>query len=77
MKFTPIHICGLLVAALLASNTASAQQLDKIRVARSSDSATEARNPKAKNAKPEDFVDSRFVQELDKSGFFAELKKGL
>ena len=37
--------------------------------------ATEARNPKAKNAKPEDFVDSRFVQELDKSGFFAELNK--
>jgi len=37
--------------------------------------ATEARNPKAKSAKPEDFVDSRFVQELDKSGFFADLNK--
>lgn len=36
--------------------------------------ATEARNPKAKIAKPEDFVDSRFVQELDKSGFFKELE---
>lgn len=39
--------------------------------------ATEARNPKAKSAKPEDFVDSRFVQELDKSGFFTEINKGL
>jgi hypothetical protein len=68
-------ILGLLVRALLASNAATAQQLDKTRVARSSDSATEARNPKTKNAKPEYFVDSRFVQELDKSGFFAELNK--
>jgi predicted ATP-dependent endonuclease of OLD family len=77
MKLRPIRICALLVAALLSSNAASAQQLDNIRVARSTDSATEARNPKAKNAKSEDFVDSRFVQELDKSGFFAELNKGL
>ena len=37
--------------------------------------ATEVRNPKAKTAKPEDFVDGRYVQELDKSGFFAELTK--
>jgi len=37
--------------------------------------ASEARNPKAKSAKPEDFVDIRYVQELDKSGFFAELNK--
>lgn len=76
MMFRPIHICGMLVAMLLSSNSAHVQQLDKIRVARSSDSATEAALWFAKNAKPEDFVDSRFVQELDKSGFFAELNKG-
>ena len=33
--------------------------------------SVEARNPKAKNMKPEDFVDSGIVQELDKSGFIA------
>ncbi len=75
MNFRPLEICSLLIAALLASNAACAQQLDKNRIARSSDSATETRNPKAKNAKPEDFVHSRFVQELDKSDFFAELNK--
>lgn len=37
--------------------------------------AREARNPKAKLMKPEDFVDSRYIQELDKSGFIAELSK--
>ncbi len=31
--------------------------------------AVEARNPRAKTAKPEEFVDSTLVQELDKSGF--------
>ena len=35
----------------------------------------EARNPKAKSMKPEDFVDSRYVQEIDKSGFIADLQK--
>ena len=29
----------------------------------------EAQSPKAKAAKPEDFIDSRFVRELDQSGF--------
>ncbi len=33
--------------------------------------AVEARNPKAKEMKLEDFVDMRIVQELDKSGFIA------
>jgi hypothetical protein len=32
--------------------------------------------PKAKEAKPENFVDTRFVQELDDSGFIANLYKG-
>jgi hypothetical protein len=34
MKFTPIHISGLLVVTLLWSNPALPQQLDKIRRAR-------------------------------------------
>jgi hypothetical protein len=29
----------------------------------------EKQYPKAKTAKPEDFVDARFVRELDQSGF--------
>ena len=33
-------------------------------------------DPKAKAAKPEDFVDMRFVKELDDSGFIDELYKG-
>ena len=32
--------------------------------------------PKAKDAKPEDFVDARFIQELDNGGFIANLYKG-
>jgi ABC-type nitrate/sulfonate/bicarbonate transport system substrate-binding protein len=32
--------------------------------------------PKAKSAKPEDFVDVRFIKELDESGFIDELYKG-
>jgi NitT/TauT family transport system substrate-binding protein len=32
--------------------------------------------PKAKDARPEDFVDARFVQELDDSGFINNLYKG-
>jgi len=32
-------------------------------------------DPKAKTAKPEDFVDMRFVKELDESGFIDELYK--
>src|ERR1700756_1984899 len=32
--------------------------------------------PKAKDAKPESFVDTRFVQELDDSGFISNLYKG-
>jgi hypothetical protein len=32
--------------------------------------------PKAKEAKPESFVDARFVQELDDSGFINNLYKG-
>jgi ABC-type nitrate/sulfonate/bicarbonate transport system substrate-binding protein len=32
--------------------------------------------PKAKDARPEDFVDGRFVQELDDSGFINNLYKG-
>ncbi len=35
----------------------------------------EARNPKAKTMKPEDFFDARYVEELDKSGFIAGLTK--
>jgi NitT/TauT family transport system substrate-binding protein len=37
--------------------------------------AVEARNPKAKTMKPEDFADPGIVQELDKSGFFAGLAR--
>jgi hypothetical protein len=33
-------------------------------------------DPKAKAAKPEDFVDVRFVKELDESGFVDDLYKG-
>jgi NitT/TauT family transport system substrate-binding protein len=32
-------------------------------------------NPKAKSAKPEDFVDSRFIKELDDSGYIDSLYK--
>ena len=35
----------------------------------------EGRNPKARSVKPEDFVDSRYIQEIDKSGFIADLQK--
>src|SRR5207253_1789938 len=33
-------------------------------------------DPKAKAAKPEDFVDMRFIKELDESGFVDELYRG-
>ena len=33
-----------------------------------------ADNPKAKEAKPEDFIDSQFVKELDERGFIDNLK---
>jgi len=33
-------------------------------------------DPKAKAAKPEDFVDMRFIRELDESGFTNDLYKG-
>src|SRR5215813_8615383 len=33
-------------------------------------------DPKAKAAKPEDFVDMSFIKELDKSGFVDDLYKG-
>jgi hypothetical protein len=33
------------------------------------------KNPKAKNARPEDFVDMSFVKKLDDDGFFAWLYK--
>jgi hypothetical protein len=32
-------------------------------------------NPKAKEAKPEDFVDLRFIRELDESGYIDSLYK--
>ena len=32
-----------------------------------------ATNPKAKSAKPEDFIDARFVEEFDKSGYIDSL----
>ena len=32
-------------------------------------------DPKAKAAKPEDFVDMRFIKDLDESGFIDELYK--
>ena len=32
-------------------------------------------NPKAKSAKPEDFVDARFIKELDESGYIDGLYK--
>jgi hypothetical protein len=32
-------------------------------------------NPKAKTAKPEDFVDSRFIKELDDNGYIDNLYK--
>jgi hypothetical protein len=31
--------------------------------------------PQAKNAKPEQFVDLSFLQELEKEGFFTEMAK--
>ena len=34
------------------------------------------REPKAKNARPEDFADMSFVRELDESGFIDSLYKG-
>jgi ABC-type nitrate/sulfonate/bicarbonate transport system substrate-binding protein len=33
-------------------------------------------NPKARNARPEEFVDNRFIKELDESGFIDGLYKG-
>jgi hypothetical protein len=33
-------------------------------------------DPKAKAAKPEDFVDMRFIKELDESGFIDDLYNG-
>ena len=33
-------------------------------------------DPKAKAAKAEDFVDTRFIRELDDSGFIDDLYKG-
>ena len=33
-----------------------------------------AENPKAKDAKPEDFIDSQFIKELDDRGFIDNLK---
>jgi ABC-type nitrate/sulfonate/bicarbonate transport system substrate-binding protein len=35
-----------------------------------------AADPRAKNAKPEDFVDLRFIKELDDSGYIDKLYKG-
>jgi ABC-type nitrate/sulfonate/bicarbonate transport system substrate-binding protein len=32
-------------------------------------------NPKAKDAKPEDFIDSQFIKELDERGFIDALRK--
>jgi hypothetical protein len=32
--------------------------------------------PKAKDVRPEEFMDTRFVQELDDSGFINNLYKG-
>lgn len=32
-----------------------------------------ATNPKAKAAKPQDFIDARFVEEFDKSGYIVSL----
>ena len=37
--------------------------------------SVEARNPKARTMKPEDFVDMRYIQEIDKSGFISDLSK--
>ena len=31
------------------------------------------KNPKAKAAKPQDFIDARFVEEFDKSGYIDSL----
>ena len=33
-------------------------------------------NPKAKGAKPEDFIDNRFIKELDDSGYYRQSIKG-
>jgi hypothetical protein len=33
-----------------------------------------ADNPKAKEAKPDDFIDSQFIKELDERGFIDNLK---
>jgi hypothetical protein len=33
----------------------------------------EKTQPKARDAKPEDFIDSRLIRELDKSGFIDRL----
>ena len=32
-----------------------------------------SKNPKARSAKPEDFIEPRFVRELEDSGFFRRL----
>jgi hypothetical protein len=34
------------------------------------------KDPKARAAKPQDFVDARFVEELDKSGYIDSLYRG-
>jgi hypothetical protein len=33
-------------------------------------------NPKAKSARPDDFMDARFIKELDESGYIDRLYKG-
>ncbi len=37
---------------------------------------TAEKDPRAKNFKPEDFVDMRFIRELDQSGFIDNLYTG-
>lgn len=37
--------------------------------------ASQVALPQAKSAKPEQFVDLSFLQELEKEGFFAEMAK--
>jgi hypothetical protein len=80
--------CILLVIICYSSFLfAQEKKLEKVRVGGGSTSAMqmslwlakegnyyeEEPFPKAKNAKPEDFADSRFVRELDQSGFIKSL----
>jgi hypothetical protein len=92
MIICQLIICCVLLVIISCSSFLFAQEkkLEKLRVGGGSASATqmslwlakegnyyeEKPFPKAKGAKPEDFADSRFVRELDQSGFIKSLHPG-